>query len=68
MYGLIRTDCSNSVTLVSIASMTVSTSAGMLEMTVQCAGVRTWKVKAALRSGWSKHAYTRWASATSNCE
>ena len=39
-----------------------------LEITSQCAGAVTVTSKAALRSGWSKHANIRFASAVSNCE
>ena len=39
---------------------------GLFEMTSQCSGVTAVKVNVALRSGWSKHAYMRRASATSN--
>ena len=39
-----------------------------LEMTCQCSGAVTVTSKVALRSGWSKHANIRLASAVSNCE
>ncbi len=41
-------------------------STGMFEMTRQWLGAVTCQVNSALRSGWSKQAYTRWASAVSN--
>ena len=40
----------------------------LLEITSQCAGAVTVMSKAALRSGWSKQANIRLASAVSNCE
>ncbi len=40
---------------------------GELEITFQCAGAVTSKVKVALRSGCSNTAYIRRESATSNC-
>ena len=39
----------------------------VFDTTTQSSGARTAKVKVAFRSGWSKHAYTRWASFDSNC-
>ena len=42
--------------------------AGSFETTSQCEGAVTAKEKVALRSGWSKTAYARLASAGSNCE
>src|SRR4051794_14545473 len=39
-----------------------------LEITCQCDGAATVTLKVALRSGWSKHANIRLASAVSNCE
>ncbi len=42
-------------------------STGALLTTVHSEGASTWRVKVALRSGWSKHAKTRWASKGSHC-
>ncbi|CFE42014.1 Uncharacterised protein [Mycobacterium tuberculosis] len=39
-----------------------------LEITFQCAGAVTRTSNVALRSGWSKQANMRLASAVSNCE
>ena len=39
-----------------------------LEMTSQCGGAVTVMSNVAFRSGWSKHANIRLASAVSNCE
>jgi hypothetical protein len=39
-----------------------------LEITFQCLGAVTCTVNVALRSGWSKQANMRLASAVSNCE
>jgi len=41
---------------------------GELDTTCQPAGAVTARVNVPLRSGWSKQAYMRRASATSNCE
>ncbi len=43
-------------------------SARVLVTTTQFSGAVTVSVYRALRSGWSKHANTRLASAVSNCE
>src|SRR6478735_10540781 len=45
-----------------------SCTAAPLEMTCQCAGAVTLTSKVAFKSGWSKHANIRLASAVSNCE
>jgi hypothetical protein len=39
---------------------------GMLDTATQADGMLTWKVKVALRSGWSKQANTPCAAAGSN--
>jgi hypothetical protein len=41
-------------------------STGMLDTTVQCAGTVACQMNTLLRSGWSKQAYARCASAVSN--
>jgi hypothetical protein len=41
-------------------------SSGMLDTTFQCLGTVARHVNTLLRSGWSKHAKTRCASAVSN--
>ncbi|SHW11214.1 Uncharacterised protein [Mycobacteroides abscessus subsp. abscessus] len=58
IFGVVAKVCTPSAT----------DSAAPLEITCQWAGAVTVTSKAALRSGWSKHANIRLASAVSNCE
>ena len=66
MYVLIRADWREVDDLAPASSAGSSRSTGMLETTFQCAGTVACQVKTLLRSGWSKQANTRCASAVSN--
>lgn len=63
---LIRGVVANVCTRCCAASFTDT--AALLEITFQCRGAVTRTSKVALRSGWSKQANIRLASAVSNCE
>ncbi len=55
MYGLIRGVVANVHSLAGPAA-SVDATLAPFETTCQCSGAVTWKVKVALRSGWSKQA------------
>ncbi len=66
MYGLMRAVVAKCQLLRKSCSSTPVTAP--LLMTFQCDGAVTVTEKAAFRSGWSKQAYIRLASAVSNWE
>src|SRR5207248_11672166 len=66
-YGDSRRVVPNRTTLPPAAAGSALTTRA-LEMTSQSAGAVTVRVNSAFRSGWSKQAYTRLASAVSNWE
>ena len=66
MYVLIFADGAKCTTLLPATSPGSSRSISALETTFQCAGTVARQVNTDLRSGWSKQAKTRCASAVSN--